>query len=154
MKEVEHRYFGWKWFVGFVVLVLLVVGVWMLFFSYAECDSWECFNEYLRECKRVRFIGGTDMIFEYAVRGSSDGHCEVNAMLLQGELSNQDSVRLEGQEMTCFLPKGVVMIPESDIGRCHGLLKEGLQDLVIEKLHAYLVQNLGQINLEMIDVSE
>jgi hypothetical protein len=75
-------------------------------------------------------------------------------MLLQGELSNQDSVRLEGQEMTCFLPKGVVMIPESDIGRCHGLLKEGLQDLVIEKLHAYLVQNLGQINLEMIDVSE
>ena len=103
-------------------------------------------------CNKVKFIGGTDMIFEYAIKGSSNGHCEVGVLLLQGELNNQDSIKLEGLEMSCFLPKGVVMIPESDIGRCHGLLKEGLQDLVIERLHTYLVQNLGQINLEVLDV--
>ena len=56
--------------------------------------------------------------------------------------------------MTCMLPEGIVMIPESNIGKCSGLLKEGLQDLVIRKLHTYLVQNLGRINLEVLDVPE
>jgi len=151
MKEVRRRFFGWKWFVVFVVLVVLVWGVWFWFFSYAECGSWDCFNGYLAECERVRFVGGSDMIFEYVVKGSSDGDCEVDVKLLQGELNNQDSVRLEGQSMSCILPMEVVMLPESDIGKCHGLLKEGLQDLVIEKLHGYLVQNLGQINLELVE---
>ena len=102
----------------------------------------------------MKFIGGTDMIFEYAIKGASDGECEVELELLVGELNNQDSIKLERQKMTCMLPKNVVMIPESNIGNCHGLLKEGLQDLIIKKLHVYLVQNLGQINLEMIGLPE
>ena len=32
------------------------------------------------------------------------------------------------------------------------VLKEGLQDLVISKLHTYLVQNLGKLNLELVDI--
>lgn len=91
------------------------------------------------------------MIFEYTVRGTSGDSCVVNVELLQGELNNQDSIKLEGREMRCRLPSGVIMIPESDIGNCHGELKEGLQDLVIKKLHTYLVRNLGQLNLELIN---
>jgi len=94
------------------------------------------------------------MIFEYIIRGVSDGECEVDLELLRGELNNQDSLKLEGHEMTCYLPKGVLMIPESNIGKCTGLLKEGLQDLVIRKLHTYLVQNLGKLNLELVDIPE
>jgi len=154
MKEVGRGYFSWKWFLVLGVLVVLIGGGWFVFFSYAECNSWDCFNGYLVECERVRFVGGSDMFFEYAVEGVSDGQCEVGVTLLQGELDNQDSIKLEGHEMSCLLPRGVVMIPESDIGRCHGLLKEGLQDLVIEKLHTYLVQNLGQINLEVLDAPQ
>ena len=56
--------------------------------------------------------------------------------------------------MNCMLPLGVRMIPESDIGNCHGLLKEGLQDIIIKRLHTYLVENIGQINLEVLDVPE
>ena len=41
-----------------------------------------------------------------------------------------------------------MIFPESDINNCHGLLKEGLQDLFISKLHRYIVQNLGEINVE------
>ena len=92
------------------------------------------------------------MIFEYVIKGVSGGECEVDVELLMGELNNQDSIRLEHQKMTCMLPEKVVMIPESNIGKCHGLLKEGLQDLVIKKLHTYLVQNVGRINLEIIEV--
>ena len=146
--------FNWERFLILGVLIISILGIWMFFFSYASCDTWECFNAHLKDCSKVKFIGGTDMVFEYIIKGSSNGECEVAVQLLQGKFNNQDSIKLEMQKMTCSLPKGVVMIPESDIGNCHGMLKEGLQDLVIKKLYTYLVQNLGKLNLEMLDVPE
>lgn len=144
-------YLRWRWILGLALLIaLLIVVVWFLFFSYSKCETWECFNENLRKCDKVKFVGGTDMIFEYTIKGTSGDECEVEVELLMGELSNQDSIKLEHQKMICMLPEKVVMIPESNIGRCHGLLKEGLQDLVIKKLHTYIVQNLGKINLEFV----
>ena len=149
----NRGYFDKRLLILPVVLVIVVLAVLLLFFGYNECENWDCFNARLGECGRTKFIGGSKMIFEYTIKGMKDGECEVGVKLLQGELNNQDSVKLEYQKMTCWLPKGVVMIPESDIGNCHGLLKEGLQDLVIKKLHTYLVQNLGRLNLEMLDVA-
>jgi hypothetical protein len=154
LGDEKKRYFNWKWFVVLVIVAVVAWAIWAMFFSYATCKGWDCFNGKLEDCSKTKFIGSSDeMIFEYVIRGSDDGECEVSVELLQGELNNQDSIKLEGHKMTCMLPEGVVMIPESNIGKCSGLLKEGLQDLVIKKLHTYLVQNLGQLNLEMIDVS-
>ena len=151
VKKEDSSYSSLKLIAIVVLLGVIGWSIWYFFLDYVECDSWDCFNGNLADCSRTKFVGGSNMIFEYTIERVSKGYCEVNVRLLQGELNNQDSIRLERQEMLCFLPKGVVAIPEGDIGRCHGLLKEGLQDLVIEKLHTYLVQNLGQINLEMID---
>ena len=92
-----------------------------------------------------------EMIFEYSIEGRARDKCEVVVELLQGELNNADSEKLEHQKMICMLPLNVVMDPESDIGACHGELKEGLQDLIIRNLHTYLVQNLGKLNLEMLN---
>jgi len=151
-ERAEPRLFSWKWFIVLIVLAVIVYVVWFMFFSYGSCDTWDCFNTKLEGCSKVSFIGGSKMIFEYTIYGDSGDECEVGVELLQGELNNQDSIKLEGHRMRCMLPEGVIMIPESDIGKCSGLLKEGLQDLVIKKLHTYLVQNLGKINLEVLDV--
>ncbi|MCH7850787.1 MAG: hypothetical protein IH845_04050 [Nanoarchaeota archaeon] len=140
-----------KWFFILLGLAIFIYIIWFLFFSFKTCDSWDCFNNNLERCSRATFIGGDRMIFEYTIRGTSGESCVVNVKLLQGELNNQDSIKLEGKEMRCSLPSGIIMIPESNIGNCHGELKEGLQDLVIKKLHTYLVRNLGKLNLELID---
>ncbi|MDH3324330.1 MAG: hypothetical protein OEL89_01705 [Candidatus Peregrinibacteria bacterium] len=153
MERASNVYiFNRKKFYYLLFIIFLFGIVWSVFFSYKECVNLECFNSHLESCDRARFIGGTDMIFEYAIKGESDFGCEIGIQLLQGSLNDQDSIKLENQKMTCILPKGVVMAPESDIGNCHGLLKEGLQDLVIKKLHTYLVQNLGKLNLEVLDI--
>ncbi len=142
-----------KWLIILAVLVIVIWAVWEIFFSYTTCNDWNCFNSHLESCNRAKFIGDSnEMAFEYIIRESSNNYCKVNVKLLQGKLNNQDSIKLENQEMICSLPLGVVIIPESDIGNCHGLLKEGLQDLIIEKLYTYLVQNLGRINLEVLDI--
>jgi len=153
LGKEKRRYFSWKWFIALVILALLVWGIWVMFFSYADCDNdWDCFNNRLEDCSRTKFVGeSNEMIFNYIIKGVDRGECEVSVRLLRGELNNQDSLKLEKHKMTCYLPKGVVVIPESDIGKCTGLLKEGLQDLVIKKLYTYLVQNLGKLNLEMIN---
>ena len=153
-KEVERNGFNWSKLVVFFVLVGFFWIVWVMFFDYENCRDKACFDSNLRGCDKARFIDGDDMIFRYVIEGKSGGDCEVGVELLQGELNNADSMKLEGQEMVCLLPFGVVVAPESDIGVCHGLLKEGLQDLVIKKLHTYLVQNLGRLNLEMAGLPE
>ena len=146
-------YFTRERFLILLGLLIIVFGVWFLFFNYTECKDWDCFNSNLKNCDKVKFIGGSDMIFEYTVKGSSGSECKVDVKLLQGELNNKESIKLENREMTCVLPKGVVMIPESDIGKCNGFLKEGLQDLIIKRLYSEIVQNLGRINLEVLDIS-
>ena len=57
----------------------------------------------------------------------------------------KEEKELRGKDMRCYLPKGIVMAPEEQIADCHGLLKEGLQDLIIKKLHLYIVQNIEEI---------
>lgn len=147
--EVDERHFGWKKLILLFVLVVFLWTIWSVFFSYDKCTDKVCFDDGLRNCDKAKYIGGDEMIFEYYISGKKGDSCEVEVKLLQGELNNADSKVLEGQVMTCMLPLGVVMSPESDISLCHGLLKEGLQDLVIRKLHTYLVQNLGRLNLEV-----
>jgi hypothetical protein len=148
-KEVYHGVFGWRKILTFIVLIVLVWAVWNVFFSYERCNTKDCFDKYLMDCDKAVFVSGNDMIFKYIIRGPEGDDCVIDVELLQGELNNEDSMKLQGESMQCKLPRGLVASPESDISLCHGLLKEGLQDLVIKKLHTYLVQNIGQLNLEM-----
>src|SRR5680860_416200 len=152
IKEAVGRRFGLSKLIVLVVLVGLVWFVWSAFFNYQDCRDNACFNKNLADCNKARFVGGNEMIFEYVIKGKSAGDCEVKVTLLQGELNNAESIKLENQAMNCFLPLGAVVSPESDIGVCHGMLKEGLQDLIIKKMYTYLVDNLGRLNLELTDI--
>ena len=51
--------------------------------------------------------------------------------------------------MKCLLPLGNINAPEGDISKCSGELKEEMQSLIIQKLHAYILDNLGKISSEM-----
>lgn len=133
-----------------IVLAVIAVIVWYFGFYYKTCENEACFEKALENCNRAKFIKQASMIFEYKIKGKSNGLCDVNVKLLQGELNNQDSLKLEGREMLCSMPLGIIAAPEDKIEDCHGLLKEGLQDLTIQKLLTYLVQNLGKINSEIL----
>ncbi|MFA5061340.1 MAG: hypothetical protein WC494_03425 [Candidatus Pacearchaeota archaeon] len=136
-----------------VIFCILALGffIWRFLIYSEKCESWNCFNNNLESCKRTTFVGGSEMIFRYEILGKTGDRCEVNITLLQGEVGNQDSKKIEGKSMTCSLPLGVVMIPESNLIYCSGVLKESFQELFINKLYTYIVQNLGRINLEILD---
>jgi hypothetical protein len=139
---------GKKILLGIGVIVVLI-SVWYLFFSYEGCDEVGCFNDNLEKCDKATFINQGNMTFEYKILGASTDSCEVNVKFLTGRLSESDLRQLENREMNCFIPKGVVSAPESELDNCHGLLREGLQELVISRLHRYIVQNIGKINADL-----
>ena len=41
-------------------------------------------------------------------------------------------------------PKGIPIYPEKDLSKCHGRLKEELQAIIINKLHTYIIENIGE----------
>lgn len=156
MKEEvpEDKVFRIKWFTILTGTAIVVYLIWLFFFSYTSCNDWTCFNKNLKSCSKANFIGGSKMIFEYSIIGKSNNLCNVNVKLLQGDLGSEESKKLEGHEMICSLTPKVVMLPESDLNSCHGILKENLQDLIIQKLHSYIAQNLGRINLNILETPE
>jgi len=138
------------WIIGSLLILVGILIVYAYFFLYVKCEDKQCFNNYLRDCNRAKFNSLGNMSFEYKILGASNGNCSVNVKLLRGDFTNQDSLKLQGKQMICNIPLGVVISPESDISLCHGLLKEGLQDLIISKLHQYIVLNLGDINRDIV----
>jgi len=135
-----------------LIAVLVILMIWFNLFYFKSCGDKNCFYTALKDCQRARFILDENMTFEYKILGLKDNNCEINVKLLDGALFNKDLIKIKGKEMTCSLPFRVLMQPESDISLCHGELKEGFQDLIINKLHVYLVQNLGEINSELLKV--
>ncbi len=146
----DNNRFTWnKWF-SLLVIIGIILSVWLIFFNYKNCKDKSCFDASLKACDKATFVNEGSIVFGYKINGRIGDRCSVDVKLLHGKLNNKDFLQLKGQSMTCLLPFGVVMAPEGDINMCHGLLKEGLQDLIIRKMHTYLVQNLGKLNLAII----
>jgi hypothetical protein len=81
--------------------------------------------------------------------GESNKACEIYVNILKVKQGSLEKKRIEGENMVCYLPLGKDVAPEADISNCHGLLKEELQDMMIEKLHLYVIENIGEISEEL-----
>jgi hypothetical protein len=153
-KGFRERHIARKWLLTFVIVAVVLFVVWFLLFGVVECDSFSCFDDRLLDCSPTVFVGGDEMtVYEYEILGRSGDSCDVRVTLLQGFLDRENSLALEGKFMLCSLPFGVSNIrPESDISSCTGPLKEAIQDRIIQKLHTHIVQNIGRINLDVLDI--
>ena len=130
-----------------VAIVVVVLGlVWVRFGYSKNCQSQECFDAALEACDRAEFVKQGSVVFEYDILGKKRNNCKVDVEVLSVSIAESDEARLVGKKMVCMIPCGIVIAPESQIGDCHGLLKEELQDMIIENLHRQLVQNIGEIN--------
>lgn len=136
-----------------LILIILGIAIWYFFYYTPVCKDQTCFKEYQDDCSRASYVNQGQMILQYKILGKENNNCNINVKFIEGNIENQDSTKLQNKEMICGIPLGAQMTPESDISLCHGLLKEELQDLIIQKLHTYVVQNMGKINLELLKIN-
>jgi len=138
-----------------IIVVLIAMGI--VFFGYShKCSDERCFNAFLAACKRSSWIyDAADATWQYDIKGKGlscyfgkCSDCVVSAKLIQVKKGTVDIEKLQGLSMDCYLLMGFVTKPQSDLAKCHGILKEGLQDLIIVKMHSYIASNLGKIAAE------
>ncbi len=134
----------------FAVISILIIAIYFTFYFSYSCDNLACFHAHQRECSKTKFINDAeDTIWKYKILGEVNKACEIEVEVLKVKQGNLDRKRIENKMMTCYLPLGEDTAPESDISNCHGLLKEELQEIIIEKLHLYVIENIGEISEEL-----
>lgn len=136
-----------KW-VTFAIAVF--VGLFAIALHYSvgatRCSGYDCFQTHMASCEMATYINeDPEASWQYRVIGKSADGCDIEVTLLQakeGELNLRD---LEKESMICTYPLGVTGYPDKDMSLCSGKLKESLQNIIIEKLHKYIINNLGDL---------
>lgn len=132
--------------VAIVAVVMLLALLYFSFFYTKKVDNQTDFNKELYNCDKAVFLNDEQSaVWQYDITGKANGACRVEVSLITAKEGVADIKTLEGQSMTCDLPMGSINSPESNLKLCHGLLKEGIQEILIEKMHAYVTTNLGVI---------
>jgi len=145
-----------------IILVVILAGIIAFNFLYVrKCETEECFTSAMEKCAKAEFLKeGEEASWLYKITGAegnvlctfSDSFCEncsVNVKLLQVKKGTSELGRLEGLEMTCSLPFSYAGNPQEDLTRCHGLLREEIQEAIINKMHSYILSNVGKIGEEL-----
>jgi len=128
-------------------LALIAFAIYFLIFYPTPCPDSQCFVDSMANCKRASWIReDSQATWVYTIKGNSKGDlCKVEINLLKIKQGDLDTEKLQGKEMICLVHKGETQFPEKDISRCEGELKEEMQDLVIQRMHNYILENLGDI---------
>ncbi len=147
-REKYEKRFGSKnlWFLLFVLILISLFLIYYIFFKFSTCYTKNCFYGSLSNCDKISWIRETDDAdWFYKILEKEDDYCRVEVELLKLKKGKIDLEELEGEKMICNVLKEEIGYPEEDISKCSGKLKEKLQEIIIQRMHDYLLQNLGEI---------
>ncbi len=138
------------WIAFFILFIAIIIFIIYIFMNYSkQCNDENCFFNSLTTCKKVYFIKeDLDASWYYRVIKSGKTSCEVQVKLLKLKKGTIENEILEGKEMICTVLKGIKDYPEARMSDCSGVLREQMQEIIIQRMHNYLLKNIGQINNE------
>tara|TARA_Y100000310_G_scaffold259044_1_gene267627 strand:- start:102 stop:581 length:480 start_codon:yes stop_codon:yes gene_type:complete len=151
--KLDIKKFNFKYTREVLAVAAIVVGVLAIYQTFypVECVSLECYLERVEKCKLATYVNeGVEASWNYEVKGIKSGECDVEVTLLNAKEGELELRQYEGNSMTCSYGVNVLSYPEKDLDSCHGILKENLQKIAIEKLYKYVVNNLGEIQEEFL----
>ncbi|MEN9626001.1 MAG: hypothetical protein RL557_329 [archaeon] len=154
-KEEGKLLFSFKnYLIIIIIAIILAVLFYFFFLKLTICRDFACYQDALVTCKKSEFVREDDnTIWRYVIKKSVDKNtCLVEVTLLALKEGNVDMEKLQGQSMECSVLRSSGGFPENDLASCSGKLKEGIQDVLIQRMHNYLIKNLGQIQEEFVGV--
>jgi hypothetical protein len=142
--------FDWKLTALVIGIIVLLGFAFYLMFDSKECYDLGCFQNSMINCRLATYINEEpEASWKYDIRGDEDDLCEIEVTLLAAKHGSLKLKKYEGHSMGCFYGLGVWTYPEKELVNCHGRLKEDLQEIIINNLHSYVVDNIGEINEEL-----
>lgn len=138
---------GVKILIGLAALILIIAGVYFTWFFTYNCKDMECFQANQIKCSRAVVIRETDSTtWQYTIKGKDGEYCVIETKILNIKEGQLDRKILEDKTMDCSLPLESKAFPESDLKKCHGLLKEEIQQIIIKNAHAQIIANIGKVS--------
>lgn len=138
------------WIFTILFLIVLPIAIYFTFFFYYDCADYACFLSHQIKCDKTKFTNNLeDATWKYRVLGKDSESCQIEVTLLSVTKGSVELGKLQGKSMVCDLEIGSNLKPEADVSKCHGILKEELQQLMINKLHSYIISNLGSLGEEL-----
>lgn len=133
-----------------LIIALIIFTGYFLFFYERQCSDAQCFVNAMENCKPVSWIRADDQAsWLYIIKSNAkEDACKIQVELLEVKQGTIDSEKLQGKKMICNIKKGDAKFPEKDLSKCTGILKEQIQDLIIQRMHNYLLENVGEIKQE------
>lgn len=138
-----------------ISLIILITGLiafsgYFLFFYATPVANSQEFANAMTSCKSASWMRNDSQAnWLYTITGREGKEaCKIEVELLKIQEGTIDLEGLEGKKMICISQKGETQFPEKDIFSCTGELKEELQNIIIQRMHNYLLQNVGQIKSE------
>ncbi len=136
-----------------LVITLIIIALVAYFFLTKKpfvCEDLACFKEKLASCDKAEFINDVDeATWSYTILDKTKNECIVDQELLQVKEGELSIAKLEGLSMTCTTPLGTSILPGENLNDCSGILKEKMQEIIIENLHKHIIENLGVIDQEL-----
>lgn len=147
----KHKWFRWSLAIFGFVLIAILLALYFSFAYYVKCTDNSCWDYKMNKCDRAVYTNDIkDITWFYKIKGSEGEFCKIEVKVIEVKSGLSTSKVLEGKSMDCLIPKGVITPPESNSNLCHGELKEEMQNMIITKLHQYIVNNLGVINEDLL----
>jgi hypothetical protein len=136
-------------FLATLLAILSLLLIYSDFIYYIPCSDESCFFAHLRNCDRAEYTKTGDFNILYKIEGDNFNRCNVKVFLedLQNSIGLKDFYK--NSFMECNLKFGFNSYPESDLISCSGMLKEGLQEVLIHRLKSEVARNIGEINLDI-----
>jgi hypothetical protein len=135
--------------------VIIVISLYLGFIYSEKCDSYACFRDNLRTCSRAQYVNEEpESTWQYNIIGKRTGQCVVDVKLIQAKQGSLELEKLNGLEMSCYYLKNFPAYPEQDLEKCHGVLKEEIQKIIIKKLNSYIIENIDEISGEIAKLTE
>lgn len=151
MDRKRRRVWVYVILIAVIIVIIAAVLFWTFVFNKVQnCADRACFNSAMEKCSKASFLDDNPKTtWQYTIKGKKDTDCVINTVLLQVKTGAVDLDKLNELEMDCSLPLGYAANPQDDLSRCHGLLKENLQEMMINKMYKYIVENIGKISEEL-----
>ncbi len=141
---------------GLIFIVMFVIGYYTGFLRENCKDNAECFNSRISKCRASEVLfAKNNNLYRYEIRSSVFGYCEMKVTLERVEAgAGQEFKDLQGKSMKCEIPKKLlneVSLEKFDdmMKYCHGRLKEGIYEIIINRMYSFLVGQLGDVVKEI-----
>jgi hypothetical protein len=136
-----------------IVLILIIIAlITKIILNYTDivpnqCNDLDCYNDALFNCNKFSFTKEDDSsAWNYKILGFSNlNSCKVKVRLTKIKKGDLALEGLQNKEMICEIKRIEPTFPEKDLSKCTGLLKEGLQQILINRMHKKLFKNISEI---------